>query len=424
MHESVPKPFFARATTVPVVGVFVYILVAFTKITVGMMVASPMLIGDGWHNVGDVLNEFAIMGVQWLSKRPRTKDYPYGRQNIEFFASLVIGGGLFYTALTFALTSVAGLLSYAPAADQAVRWFVSAISFGMLSLPVHVPLIMNVAVLPYVLLATGGCLLPISCLSAYQAHIGAREHDAALVADSKETASDARISLVALVGVIGEYAFQLPIIEYVLGLGVAYLISCTGRELFSEAWGILLQRSIGDEHEEALRKAIERIAGVDSIAELKTFRVGHTAIVHVTIVTSVSADAFEGIKETVSHHARKQLGEEYIDCDLRIKNQLPERDWHRTAYLVVCRDDKPLVVAGSFEHADHVLVCDMEGGELDKWTVEPLVRPDLAELLVCKHVRTLYQFLPDESLSAELAKHGIALNVTCDYDLRALGVIA
>lgn len=421
MNEPGNKPFFARATTVPLVGVLIYMVVAVSKIVVGTMVRSPMLVGDGWHNFGDLLEEFVIMAVQWMSKQPRTKDYPYGRQNVEFFASLVIGGALVLTAVKFAITSLIGLLSYLPAVDQFVRWLVTLLSLGWLSLPVHEPLIMSAALFPYVVGVTAGSLLLTGLLCRYQARIGQAERDAALIADSKETASDARISLVALIGVISEYAFHLPLLEYVLGLGVAYLISCTGRELFSEAWGILLQRSLGDEHEDALRKSIMRVAGVESVAELKTFRVGHTAIVHATIVTWIHGEAFDGIKDAISRHAHRQLCEEYIDCELRIKCQLPERDWHRVAYLVACRKQQPLAVVASLKHADHVLICDMEGGTMSMWTVEPLPER-LTELLKCKHVRTLYQFMPDEQLATELAEHNIKLATTTDFHLEALGL--
>ncbi|MBX9670110.1 MAG: cation diffusion facilitator family transporter [Candidatus Obscuribacterales bacterium] len=363
--------------------VLMYIVKAMIKISLGGQINSPMIAGDGYHNLADIIEALAVLAVIYLARRPATNDYPFGRKNIEFFTSLAIGLVLLLLALDFALKSLVGLISYAPTLDQTLRSF--------LPLPEHHPLVMDDGTFVWVLCITAGSAVLSMIVSRYQIAVGKATGHASLVADGEETASDGRIEILALIGVLGEYFLNSPWLEYPLGLVVAGFIAHTGWGLFRSGYRVLLQHSIGEAHEKNIRQRCMNVCGVHSVEDLKTFQVGQMAVCMLVVTTKHTADTVTYIKYGIEHHVREYLlSGDFKECEIHIKFQRPDQQRHRVAYAIAYKD-KRFRIAGSLNEATHILVCDVEMGMIVRTRRES--KPEqLGAFLARKRILKLYFF--------------------------------
>ncbi len=418
---------------VMVLVALMYLIKSTAKVAIGTYIHSPMIAGDGFHNVADLLQAVAVMAVLYVAKLPSSEEYPFGRKNIEFFTSLIIGGGLLYMALQFAFTSFIGLLAAWPAADHAAR--------SVLDLPAFHPLVMEPATFPFVVAITGGSVIMSLLVGRYTIKVGKARGHASLIADGEETKSDARVEIVTLVGVLVEYIFHLPLVEYPLGLLVAFIIGHTGWELFHDAWKVLLQHSIGLDHEARIKEACTAVPGVREASELKTFRVGHTAVCMVTVISKHSAQALYHVKYGVEHAIRAYIlsQEDFKECEIHLKVKGPDPQRHRIAFalthLQMPEDENSqvhsgmhmtlgygdcAVVAPSLDKATHFLVCDIECGSIVRTKEEPMPADPIA-YLKDKRVSRLYLFGQQRHLAAGTIG-GIATAAATSYHPDAYGL--
>ncbi len=380
------------------------------KIGLGQHINSPMIAGDGFHNLADILEALAVLLVIWISRRPTSEDYPFGKKNVEFFTSLAIGTALLAMSANFALQSLSGLIALFPACDAAVRSFIP--------LPVHHALVMSHDTFGYVVGLTFGSVVLSFLVSRHQIAVGKKSGHASLVADGEETASDGRIELIALVGVLGEYFFQAPWLEYPLGLLVAGVIAHTGWELFMGGFRVLLQHSIGAEHEGEIRRRCLAVFGVDSLGNLKTFQIGSTAVCMVTVTTEHNTSTIAMIKYGLEHTLKEYiLGAGFKECELHVKFQKPEPQRHRVAFAVLAREHH-LVVSPTVAQASHVIICDVEHGDIVRSKQEP--KPDdMAEFLKRKRVTTFYLFS-----DAPQAVEGVQVASSPSFQAHLVGITA
>lgn len=397
--------------------VLMYLVKAVLKITVGHQINSPMIEGDGYHNLADILEALAVIVVIWVAKRPASSDYPFGKKNVEFFTSLAIGGALLVMAVQFALKSAVGLLALAPSFDQAVR--------TVLPLPAHEPLVMSTSTLPWVLALTIGSVILSLVVSRYQIAMGKRGGHASMIADGQETASDGRIEIITLIGVVGEYAFNAPWLEYPLGLVVAFAIAHTGYELFQDGLRVLLQHSIGQEHEEEITKRCLAVAGVNKVESLKTFQIGSTAVCILTVTTEHRTGTISHLKYGIEHHIKQYLLDSgFNDCELNVKFEKPEPARHRIAYAVIEKESDSanaalsFVVAPSIAAATHIVVCDLENGMVVR-TKQEEKPTDLPAFLDKKRVVRLYLFTANP---VQLPGSNVAVLSSTSYQAELLGL--
>jgi len=364
-----------------------YAVKAVLKIGIGQSINSPMIAGDGFHNLADILEALAVLLVIWISKRPSSDDYPFGKKNVEFFTSLAIGSVLLVMSANFALQSLSGLLALAPSVDAAVR--------SIVPLPEHHALVMDNSTFRYVVALALGSVIASFLVSRHQKRVGKASGHASMVADGEETAGDGKIELITLIGVLGEYFFHAPWLEYPLGLLVAGVIAHTGWELFMGGFRVLLQHSIGVEHEAEIRRRCLNMVGVQDLSAVKTFQIGSTAVCMLTVVTEHNTSTIAQMKYGLEHTLKEYLlASDFKDCELHLKFQKPEPNRHRVAFAVVNKDSH-LVVASTVEQASHIIICDVEHDDIVRSKQEP--KPSTAELsafLKRKRVTCFYLFHP------------------------------
>lgn len=394
--------------------VIMYLAKASLKISTGHSINSPMIEGDGYHNLADILEALAVILVIWIARRPANGNYPFGKKNVEFFTSLVIGLALLVMAVRFSLKSMVGLLSFNPQLDQLVREYIS--------LPVHEALIMSPDALPWVLGVTASSVFFSIVVSRYQIAAGKATGHNSLVADGQETASDGRVECITLFGVIGEYWFEAPWLEYPLGLLVALAIAHTGWELLRDSARVLLQHSIGLDHEAEIRNLCLAVAGVERVEALKTFQIGTTAVISVTIITEHRTAIISQIKYALEYHVRRYILEEaeFKDLEFNIRFEKPEPARHRIAYAVK-GENRHYVVASDLASSTHIAICDLENNMVVRVKIED--KPTaIAEYLLRKQVKRIYFFNQTPEDLDEILAADIEIAASTSYQAVLLGL--
>lgn len=392
-----------------------YLCKVVAKLVIGYSIHSPMITGDGWHNVADLLEVVMVIVAVRMARRPADEDYPFGRKNVESIARAMIGVGLLLAALRFVGASVAGLLSYAPELDRAVRGVVPF-------LPHHHPLQMGNGIAPWVISLTAISVGLSYVVSRHEIRVGKAHGHPSMVADGEETRSDGLIESAILVGICAEYLLRAPWLEYIFGLGVAALISRTGLELFLGGWRALLQKSLGREVETALKEECGKTHGVAAVEQITTFTVGSLAVCIIKILTDAPASAHDDIKKALKERLAKRLvalGHEDSTFHLRF-SRTPLR-WQRVAYAIVS-DGEAHAVATDLEEATHFAVCNLERGVAVRWWLEKLpsaCQGDCVSWLEEKRVEKLYFFADGQPV-----RHGsVVFEGVPTYNLRTLGLL-
>ncbi|MDP3771021.1 MAG: cation diffusion facilitator family transporter [bacterium] len=360
-----------------------YVLKVFTKLAIGTAVHSPVITGDGTHNIADLVEIVLIVGGIALARLPATKEYPFGRKNVERIAEVGIGLGLLVVALSFAVQSASALLAYAPG----IRAMVTAI----IALPKVPPLRMGAAEFPWVVGVMGGSAVLSFLVSTIEVRAGHAHGHPSLVADGEETRSDGIIEITACIGICGEYLFRAPWLEYILGMGVALLITRTGIEILCRGWDGLLQRSLGEEVETTLRDAIRSMRGVAEVTQITTFRIGGTAEVIAMVTARGNPVMLEHLRCAIEDRCTMLLTTSgFPSAECRVQITPPPRDPYRVAYAIRVDGDLAAVVS-SLSMATHLRICDMEDGRIirTKDIVLPATPERALALLLAKNVREI-----------------------------------
>jgi cation diffusion facilitator family transporter len=391
-----------------------YVVKVIAKVGVGSYVHSPVITGDGYHNFSDIFEAILVIVVMALASRPASDEYPFGRKNVESIFELAVGCLLGFMALNIITDSGIGLVRYVP--------ILSTQSFAKDLLTNHESLLMGPEYFWFVV-GTVGVSVLLSIVASYvQIRVGTSTGHASLVADGKETQSDGIIESVALVGILTEYAFNIVWIEYALGIVVGVLITRTAWEISSRGWRTLLQRSIGKEHEDAIRSCAEYMPGVVGIQELKTFKIGEMPICIMKIATRLSETANGDIKiALVAQIDEYMKSQGIVMWRPYIRFERPDPCRHRAAYAVAAHEG---ILAPNFRKASALRICDVEDDVVVRWKDIP-VPADIDELVAVLKVRRVSSYAAcaegHEAVQA-IGAAGISTKVPISFSLVSLGV--
>ena len=347
------KNFWLSPYTAMGLVIVVYILKITAKLGAGMMINSPVLIGDGFHNLSDIMEASLVLIGIFIASLPRSQSYPYGRKNVESIFILTIGVALFALCANIFIRSIIGILAIMPEIDGAIR---NVLPF----LPEHKALIFKREYGPLIAGIMGLSCLASFFVSRYQIKVGKFNGNPSLEADGEETRSDCNIEAAAFIGISSEYLFQAAWIEYILGLIVGVLILRTAIELFQKGWRALLQHSIGQEHEDVLMDIARRTEGVEDIEEIKTFAVGPTAVCQLKLISKARSRKMTILKKVFRERIAAYLeSQEFKGQDIWISFKRPDVGYWRTAVAVVQEDNDPAYVAPCIAEATHLWVIEI-----------------------------------------------------------------
>ncbi len=415
--------------TVMTVAGLMYIIKWAAKIIVGGWVNSPAIIADAYHNLADMIEVGLVMffGI-YLGNKPKSEEYPMGRKRIESLMVLGIGGVLTIVTLDTIRKSVSGLISLWPWFDEIVRPVLPAFILP----PVEGALITPAAFIAVV--ATVGISAIMSmAVGRYEIFGGKKAGMPSLIADGKETISDGWIEIASFGGFMAKFSLlytlgnQFPIavyivgslIEYGLGIMVAVIVARTAIELLGNAFAVLLARSIGTEHVDAIRRLALRVQGVRKVKKLVTFSDGHTATCIITIETSTSSEAHRPMRRALRHSISQYLQQhDFLGQEVHVEMSRPEPVFIREAQAIVANGDGSEMNAITLLDATHLRIYDMNADHVRTRAVDvPIAGMTLDEIvqkLYSKGVSKAWVFLGTDAERSALLRMGIG------YELNTL----
>jgi len=214
------KDNFKKVQKVLFIILLVNLLVAVSKIAIGLIIKSTSMTADGFHSLSDgSSNIIGLIGIRFASK-PEDEKHPYGHNKYETLAGLFISIMLFFAAGKVILGAVQRF-------KEPVIPEITPESLIMLVFT----LIVNIVV------------------SVTEYKKGKELNSYILISDSTHTRSDIFVSLGVLATLIGIKLGFPPIIDPIASLIVAASIIHAGYEIFKKNSNILLDGAAVDAEE-------------------------------------------------------------------------------------------------------------------------------------------------------------------------------
>ena len=240
------------------VGLAANILLAVLKCTVGILGASPALLADGINSTSDVAYGVVVSIFVRLSAKPADHEHPYGHDQLESVAAVVVGAFVITTAI-------------------AIFWHTVATVHELLTAPPDnggASVIALWVALSVVLVKFG--------LTAWTYGISRRVHNSAVLALAQDHRNDIFASSAAAVGILFARLGH-PWVDPLAGAVVSLIILHTGVEILRSATADLMDTVPGRELEREIRASLEGIRGLLAIEEVHAHRFGPWLVANLTI---------------------------------------------------------------------------------------------------------------------------------------------
>lgn len=269
------------------VSVWVNLVLTILQIVVGYFGRSQALIADGLHSLSDLIADFLVLFANKKSHRDADVSHPYGHARFETAATFLLG--VMLVALGIGLLWNAGIKLQDPSAIQ----------------PVHVATF-------YIALLTLVCK---ELLFRYMIAIAKRLRSQMLVANAWHARSDAASSFVVLIGIGGNLLGML-FLDLIAAILVAFLIARMGWKMAFQALSELIDTALDEEAVNHIRATIKGTSGVVGLHELRTRKMGDSALVDAHILVDPRLSVSEG--HHIAERARKRVLEQHDVMDVLV----------------------------------------------------------------------------------------------------------
>ena len=208
------------------IGIVVNILLAASKMTIGVLSASVAITADALNNLMDAASSIVTLVGFKLAEKPADEEHPFGHARSEYLAGLVVAMMIFVVGYELVITSVNKILK--PAQTQFSFW---------------VAMVLTISVIGK------------ACLAFYYKKTGERIASTTLMAASTDSRNDVIMTLAVLAAVVIEFVTKIKVDGYI-GLAVALFIIYSGYILAKETMSPLLGEGINEELKETLEDYI------------------------------------------------------------------------------------------------------------------------------------------------------------------------
>jgi cation diffusion facilitator family transporter len=205
---------------------FMNIILAASKMMIGLFLSWPSLISDGIHTLSDGLTNVVALGSIHFAQKPKDENHPYGHGRIESLAMLVIVAFLVYLSIEVFMKGWSQLINPV--------------------LIIYHPLMIGIV----------GFSLGINLLVVFiKFTVGKKHHHRLLIADAKHSLSDVLSTLIVAIGAILVVGFNFdPRLDGILSMLIGILIMKIAFDVFKESARELLDEAVIDP------KRIEEVA--------------------------------------------------------------------------------------------------------------------------------------------------------------------
>jgi len=265
------------------VGLAANILLAVLKAVVGVVGQSPALLADGINSTSDVAYGIVVSIFVRLSGKPADREHPYGHDQLESVAAVVVGAFVITTAI-------------------AIFWHSVDTVYELLTTPPNnggASIIALWIALFAILLKSG--------LTAWTYGISRRTGNSAVLALAQDHRNDIFASSAAAIGIFfGRMGSTW--IDPLAGAIVSLIILHTGVDILRSATADLMDTLPGRELAEEIAEALREVYGVEAIEEVHAHRFGPYLVVNLTIGIDGALSVVEGdriateVEETLLTH--------------------------------------------------------------------------------------------------------------------------
>jgi cation diffusion facilitator family transporter len=249
-------------------GLFANFLLAVLKTTTGILGNSSALLADGINSTADVAYGIVISVMVKLSGKPADDEHPYGHQQMESVAAVVVGAFVMTTAIGIFWKSV----------DTTYRLWVDGGSTGSSHIALYV--------------AMGTIILKLF-LSMWTRSVGDKTGNNAVLALAADHKNDVFASFAATVGIyFGQRGYHF--VDPLAGAVVALIILHTGVDIIRSSADDLMDTVPGKELGLEIRELIAQIKEVKIVEEVSAHRFGPWMVVTLTIGVDGKLCIFDG----------------------------------------------------------------------------------------------------------------------------------
>lgn len=217
---------------------FLNLIVAFSKVILGILTKSASITADGFHSSGDAMdNIIGIVGIN-LAAKPKDSDHAYGHEKYESLASFIVGIILLILATDVIRDSINRFLN---------------------------PVIPKIPTLGFIIMIVTVAINLF--VSIYEFNKGKKLQSEFLIADSLHTRSDIFVSL-SVIATIFFVNRGYHILDTIVSTFIAIVIALTGIRVLKSATQILTDSSVLDSKE--LNRIVSEVVGVKNCHAVRT----------------------------------------------------------------------------------------------------------------------------------------------------------
>lgn len=257
-----------RASWIAILG---NIILATSKITIGLISGSLAVVGDGIDSSSDIVTSFITLATSRIISKPPDHTHPYGHLRAETIATKILAFVIFFAGAQLALSTATRIINNT---EQ------------------EIPDIIAVYV---TLFSIAGKIL----LSYSLYKFGRKAESTMLLANAKNMKNDIIISSGVLVGIFFSITLERPVLDLITAFIISLYIMKSAFEIFSETSTELMDgiddKSIYDD----IFSCVEEIKGVYNPHRTRVRKLGNMFIIDLDIEVMGSLSVIDAHKKAV-----------------------------------------------------------------------------------------------------------------------------
>ncbi|MFC1765825.1 cation diffusion facilitator family transporter [Planctomycetota bacterium] len=261
-------------------GLGANIVLAVVKIIAGIVGHSQALLADGINSTSDVVYFVVVRILVSLSGKPSDEEHPYGHQQFESIAALVVGAFVITTGLAVFWNSI----------NSAFDLFMGNSDKQSISL--------------FVLFVALGTIITKVVLARHAVTVAKNIKSLAISALASDHRNDIYASSGAAVGIIfGILGY--PIWDPLAGALVAIIVTKTGVDILRESAAELMDSVPSKKIDAQVRKIAQKVPDVISVDEVHAHRFGPYLVINLTISIEGNLNITRG--DAIAHTVEAEL---------------------------------------------------------------------------------------------------------------------
>ncbi|HUV75727.1 MAG TPA: cation diffusion facilitator family transporter [Dehalococcoidales bacterium] len=276
-------------------------LLILIKVVASIITGSIGIRADAVHSTLDLVAAvIALIGIK-VSARPADERHPYGHGKAENISAVLVAGLIFIAA---------GTIVY-----EAIKRLIVGVSLEMIGVGIYV---------------TAAAIVINMLISWYVLRVSRATDSLALEASARHMVTDVLSSVAVLIGLIAVQLTGLTILDSIVALGVAVIITKSAYGILRKSFGGLIDVKLPEAEENIIRAAItEHIGELVDYHQLRTRKSGDQRYVdlHIVMPKNITLEEAHRMCDHLEQDIKSKLqhisitihvepcGEEYEECN-------------------------------------------------------------------------------------------------------------